>query len=576
MGRSPCCEKVGLKRGPWTSAEDRRLIHYIQTHGEGGWRSLPKAAGLLRCGKSCRLRWFNYLRPDLKRGNISPEEEKLIIHLHAHLGNRWALIASKLPGRTDNEIKNHWNAHIKKRLRAMGIDPETHLPFLSSTSPPPPPPPPPPVVAAPIAIGVYNSANIVTPPKSPISTQCSLETSMVHHANNVKLTTQSGLSGAYCIPYKVRDGNSPQFNSPNSRVDNQSFSQLETKMQTKENLCYMPCASEGSSNTFMSNMEVMELSYMSSNHFVNTITSLEDLSKDIDSGFHLGSKICNCNMAEEIEQGVCMTAEKISPKELEGPIEHDCTSRKLLKVQAHVDLAICQEGNILSDMDRQSSTVVDCKRASSIKGNVKHEVSSRFATIPCDEYKSKDTSQYSQGTLKESPFPQNSSMPSILTTQGDNALTYSPQHQGTPLVLQDDLVVPFTTFSKTRETTRPHHGKHHDCKHSPLSQHGDMCTCNQEGECYNMEVLSSPIPLSIDQDEEDAKNAWVHLESDFSWHQGSMQFHTNIDSDNLIPIFGSPLLGDPSLLWGTFEDSMLYCTRPSTPHSPPRLNFICS
>ncbi|KAB5573424.1 hypothetical protein DKX38_000618 [Salix brachista] len=116
MGRAPCCSKVGLYRGPWTTKEDTLLINYIQAHGEGHWRSLPKKAGLLRCGKSCRLRWMNYLRPDIKRGNITPDEDDLIIRLHSLLGNRWSLIAGRLPGRTDNEIKNYWNSHLSKRL----------------------------------------------------------------------------------------------------------------------------------------------------------------------------------------------------------------------------------------------------------------------------------------------------------------------------------------------------------------------------------------------------------------------------------------------------------------------------
>ncbi|KAK2975976.1 hypothetical protein RJ640_013007 [Escallonia rubra] len=124
MGRSPCCSKVGLNRGAWTAAEDKTLSDYIKLHGEGRWRNLPKRAGelsqtfvcLKRCGKSCRLRWLNYLRPDIKRGNISLDEEELIIRLHKLLGNRWSLIAGRLPGRTDNEIKNYWNTTLGKRV----------------------------------------------------------------------------------------------------------------------------------------------------------------------------------------------------------------------------------------------------------------------------------------------------------------------------------------------------------------------------------------------------------------------------------------------------------------------------
>ncbi|KAL6338048.1 hypothetical protein AAG906_010614 [Vitis piasezkii] len=134
MGRSPCCEKEHTNKGAWTKEEDQRLIAYIKTHGEGCWRSLPKAAGLLRCGKSCRLRWINYLRPDLKRGNFTDEEDELIINLHSFFGNKWSLIAGRLPGRTDNEIKNYWNTHIKRKLYSRGIDPQTHRPLSSAAS----------------------------------------------------------------------------------------------------------------------------------------------------------------------------------------------------------------------------------------------------------------------------------------------------------------------------------------------------------------------------------------------------------------------------------------------------------
>ncbi|OAY72897.1 Transcription factor TT2, partial [Ananas comosus] len=104
-----------VNRGAWTAEEDQKLVEYVMLHGDKKWRTLPAKAGLNRCGKSCRLRWLNYLRPGIKRGNISEDEEDLIIRLHNLLGNRWSLIAGRLPGRTDNEIKNHWNTHLSKR-----------------------------------------------------------------------------------------------------------------------------------------------------------------------------------------------------------------------------------------------------------------------------------------------------------------------------------------------------------------------------------------------------------------------------------------------------------------------------
>ncbi|XP_042496871.1 myb-related protein 306-like [Macadamia integrifolia] len=134
MGRPPCCDKVGVKKGPWTPEEDIILVSYIQEHGPGNWRSVPTNTGLLRCSKSCRLRWTNYLRPGIKRGNFSDHEEKMIIHLQALLGNRWAAIASYLPQRTDNDIKNYWNTHLKKKLKKLqtGLDDNTRDGFSGS------------------------------------------------------------------------------------------------------------------------------------------------------------------------------------------------------------------------------------------------------------------------------------------------------------------------------------------------------------------------------------------------------------------------------------------------------------
>ncbi|CAH2072089.1 unnamed protein product [Thlaspi arvense] len=126
MGRHSCCYKQKLRKGLWSPEEDEKLLRYITKYGHGCWSSVPKQAGLQRCGKSCRLRWINYLRPDLKRGAFSQDEENLIIELHAVLGNRWSQIAAQLPGRTDNEIKNLWNSCLKKKLRLRGIDPVTH------------------------------------------------------------------------------------------------------------------------------------------------------------------------------------------------------------------------------------------------------------------------------------------------------------------------------------------------------------------------------------------------------------------------------------------------------------------
>ncbi|XWS50741.1 hypothetical protein CRYUN_Cryun12cG0113400 [Craigia yunnanensis] len=111
-----------LRRGPWTLEEDSLLIHYIACNCEGRWNLLAKRAGLRRTGKSCRLRWLNYLKPDVKRGNLTPQEQFLILDLQSKLGNRWSKIARHLPGRTDNEIKNYWRTRVQKQARHLKVD----------------------------------------------------------------------------------------------------------------------------------------------------------------------------------------------------------------------------------------------------------------------------------------------------------------------------------------------------------------------------------------------------------------------------------------------------------------------
>lgn len=117
MGRAPCCDKANVKKGPWSPEEDAALKAYIEKNGTGGnWIALPQKIGLKRCGKSCRLRWLNYLRPNIKHGGFTEEEDNIICNLYISIGSRWSIIAAQLPGRTDNDIKNYWNTRLKKKL----------------------------------------------------------------------------------------------------------------------------------------------------------------------------------------------------------------------------------------------------------------------------------------------------------------------------------------------------------------------------------------------------------------------------------------------------------------------------
>ncbi|KAI3713995.1 hypothetical protein L1987_72584 [Smallanthus sonchifolius] len=120
MVKAAYYDENGLKKGAWSEDEDIKLKAYIQRYGHWNWGLLPKFAGVSRSGKSCRLRWMNYLRPNMKHGNFSQQEDDLIIDLHNKLGNKWSTIAAKLRGRSDNEIKNRWNTHLKKRVQGDG------------------------------------------------------------------------------------------------------------------------------------------------------------------------------------------------------------------------------------------------------------------------------------------------------------------------------------------------------------------------------------------------------------------------------------------------------------------------
>ncbi|KAK4765801.1 hypothetical protein SAY87_007443 [Trapa incisa] len=145
MGRAPCCDKANVKRGPWSPEEDAKLKEYMEKHGTGGnWIALPQKAGLNRCGKSCRLRWLNYLRPNIKHGEFSELEDSIICTLFTNIGSRWSVIAAQLPGRTDNDIKNYWNTKLKKKLMEKAItggnyyaNPNKGSPFIDGTSSPP-------------------------------------------------------------------------------------------------------------------------------------------------------------------------------------------------------------------------------------------------------------------------------------------------------------------------------------------------------------------------------------------------------------------------------------------------------
>ncbi|KAL0370023.1 UNVERIFIED_CONTAM: Transcription factor [Sesamum angustifolium] len=127
-------EKEGVRKGPWTEQEDVQLVLYVNLFGDRRWDFIAKVSGLKRTGKSCRLRWVNYLHPGLKRGKMTPHEERLVLELHSKYGNRWSRIARKLPGRTDNEIKNYWRTHMRKMAQERKKGTASPSPSVSASS----------------------------------------------------------------------------------------------------------------------------------------------------------------------------------------------------------------------------------------------------------------------------------------------------------------------------------------------------------------------------------------------------------------------------------------------------------
>ncbi|KAH7287423.1 hypothetical protein KP509_32G055600 [Ceratopteris richardii] len=601
MGRSPCCDKVGLKRGPWTSAEDRRLIHYIQTHGEGGWRSLPKAAGLLRCGKSCRLRWFNYLRPDLKRGNITVEEEKLIIHLHAHLGNRWALIASKLPGRTDNEIKNHWNAHIKKRLRAMGINPETHMPIVQC-------PQPHPSVHILTTNGTCNTMGSIF--SSITRKQNSPDSREIQPSVPKRLRLSGTCSSLKCIDDDHNICSSQLTGSArawSSRIDQSNF--ISPQIEDTSHRYVQPRNKRDNNNINMASEGLLG-GVCTKKSQIDFTKGSEEATKATPLGIRLGPKFHNFNIYAGYVRGFdCIDRQVVCTNEGAKSVQtsldvagadRECITSTMFTVSPNSvlnfqpqEIAIIPDGRMMSVSQGPLGTLVHCKREGSVKEDVKctaEEVPSRlFTTVPSDgkapsnftsiqgdeKTATMGTSKFSKVASEEVPYEYKLQVPCSLITGEESTIIYSPVHAGTPLVVQEDIMVPFTDFSQNGagDTRFDDEGYKSHSVDDSLFEYGMIHAWVKEDEHRNSIEDSDPSPLSILSriDHEGGNcDTWNHFKADFDGQHVSIE---QMDHNDTTASFESPLIGDTSLLWGTIEDNMIFCTRPS---SPPWLDYICS
>ncbi|XVF68515.1 hypothetical protein PTKIN_Ptkin11bG0008900 [Pterospermum kingtungense] len=232
MGRAPCCDKASVKKGPWSPEEDSKLKEYIEKHGTGGnWIAFPQKAGLKRCGKSCRLRWLNYLRPNIKHGEFTDEEDRIICSLFASIGSRWSIIAAQLPGRTDNDIKNYWNTKLKKKLMAMTTSQSLRKP-----------PPFPPVSSSQSLSSLYKDCSSYYSPTKPFTAFepiSSVQSNLLNNNNtNLATITQNPENGmvSHMQYYPVKEnflmfGSEPSCSSSDGSCGQISYGCREIKQE---------------------------------------------------------------------------------------------------------------------------------------------------------------------------------------------------------------------------------------------------------------------------------------------------------------------------------------------------------
>jgi len=107
--------------------EDELLRKLVAEHGARHWTKIASHMKG-RVGKQCNERWHNHLAPELRKGPFTPEEDRILIQKQLEYGNKWAVIATFLPGRAQNTIKNRWNATLKRKRPSSGKDDEAFEP----------------------------------------------------------------------------------------------------------------------------------------------------------------------------------------------------------------------------------------------------------------------------------------------------------------------------------------------------------------------------------------------------------------------------------------------------------------